>query len=164
MIEGRRAEFASWSEAAEADAQDGHWLWREKATAALRLMGKDSYSVECDGQTQGLMLVDSTKFARLEVQKGRDLVYIELLATAPWNRTNLIANARFKGVGRVLVSEALSLSFDLGSRGRLGLHSLAGSESWYRDVAGFTDVAFDADKGMRYFEATEAQAAAFFAD
>jgi hypothetical protein len=165
MLESRRAEFESWGAAAEGDAQDSHWQWAEKAVDASTSMADETYAVECAGETQGLMLVTSAAFARLEVQRGREIVYIELLATAPWNRPRVVKKeARYKGVGRVLVAEAISLSYQLEFNGRLGLHSLPQSQSWYRDVAKFTDWGYDDDKRMQYFEVTEAQAAAFLAD
>lgn len=165
MLEGRRAEFESWEAAAEGDAQDSHWQWAEKAVDASTSMADETYAVECAGETQGLMLVTSAAFARLEVQRGREIVYIELLATAPWNRPRVVKKeARYKGVGRVLVAEAINLSYQLEFNGRLGLHSLPQSQSWYRDVAKFTDLGYDDDKRMQYFEVTEAQAAAFLAD
>jgi hypothetical protein len=111
------------------------------------------------------MLVTSAAFAKMGAQRGREIVYIELLATAPWNRPRLVKDeARYKGVGRVLVAEAINLSYQLEFNGRLGLHSLPQSRSWYRDVARFTDFGYDADKRMQYFEVTEAQAAAFLAN
>lgn len=164
MLERRRADFPSWADAAAGDAQDYHWQWIDKAVKATRSMGQDTFSVECAGETQGLMLVHAPQFAKLATHKGRDLVYVELVATAPWNRPKLVPNPRYKGVGRMLIATAISLSHDLGSKGRLGLHSLPQSETWYRDVAGFSDLGHDAAKEMHYFEVTEAQAAAFLAD
>jgi len=165
MLEARRAQFGSWEAAAEGDAQDSHWQWAEKAVDASTSMADETYAIECAGETQGLMLVTSAAFARLEVQRGRAIVYIELIATAPWNRPRLVKEeARYKGVGRVLVAEAINLSYQLEFNGRLGLHSLPQSQSWYRDVAKFTDLGYDEDKRMKYFEVTEAQATAFLAD
>lgn len=162
MLEEARRQVASWDEAAQVDAQDSHWEWVDKAVEAERIMGRDTFAVECSGVTQGLMLVD-VDYGRLPDQQGKELVYIELLATAPWNRPKLHRNARYKGVGRVLVGTAISVSFDLGFGGRVGLHSLPQSESWYR-TAGFTDVKFDDAKNMRYFEITEASALLFVSD
>jgi hypothetical protein len=124
-------------------------------------MGQETFAVEGDGHTQGLMLVDLTRFGRLVPHRGRELVYIELLASAPWNRHATVTAPKYKGVGRILLATAISLSVDEGFDGRIGLHSLPQSESWYRDDAGFTDVEFDHLKKMRYFEMTAAQAAAF---
>jgi hypothetical protein len=109
------------------------------------------------------MLVD-VGFARLPEQLGRELVYVELLATAPWNRPKFVPDPRYKLVGRLLVGTAISLSVDLGLGGRIGLHSLPQSESWYQTVGGFTDVEFDADKRMRYYEMTAAAAMTFISN
>jgi hypothetical protein len=160
VLKARRAAVSSSEAAAAVNAQDSHWEWVEKALEAERVMGRDTFAVECSGETQGLMLTD-VSFGRLPVQRGLELVYIELLATAPWNRPKLVTDPRYKGVGRILVETAISLSVDLGFSGRIALHSLPQSESWYQTVGGFTDVEFDADKRMRYFEMTEADAAAF---
>lgn len=161
MLEQRRADFQNQQAAAEGNAQDSHWDWVGKAKDARRAMGQETFAVECDGHTQGLMLVDLTRFARLEPHKARELVYIELLASAPWNRHRTVAGPKYKGAGRILLGAAISLSAAEGFEGRIGLHSLPQSESWYHQEAGFTDVEFDHLKKMRYFEMTAAQAAAF---
>src|SRR6266566_9712368 len=50
----RRADFATWDEAAEGNVQDEHWEWTENATQSLSY---EKFVVECDGVTQGMMLV-----------------------------------------------------------------------------------------------------------
>jgi hypothetical protein len=164
MLENRRSEFESWAEAAEANAQDSHWKWVEKARDAACSLQYETFAIECVGETQGLMLVDVTKFARVDGQQGRELAYIELLATAPWNRPKFVPTPRYKGIGRVLLGTAITLSVELGFKGRIGLHSLPQSESWYKSEAGFTDGGYDSAKNMRYFEMTEVQAAAFISE
>lgn len=161
MLARRRAEFPNWLAAAAGDAQDSHWDWIDKALQARRSLLQDTFAVECASKTQGLMLIQAPQFAKLAAHKGRELVYVELLATAPWNRKKLVPEPIYKGVGRMLIATAISYSCDLGSKGRLGLHSLPQSESWYRDVAGFSDLGYDPLKEMQYFEATEGQAAAY---
>lgn len=156
-----RSRLSSWTAAADANVQDSHWDWVKKAMRATQVLAYETFAVECNGCTQGLMLVDTTKFARLEHQRGKELVYIELVATAPWNRPQLVTQPQYKGVGRVLIGTAISLSYDLEFKGRVGLHSLPQSETWYREHAGFTDLGIDAPKEMRYFEMTEEQASAF---
>lgn len=160
-LKGARNEHSSWKAAADANVQDSHWDWVNKAKRATQELAYETFAVECNGCTQGLMLVDITKFARLEHQRGKELVYVELLATAPWNRPQLVLRPQYKGVGRVLIGTAISLSYDLEFKGRVGLHSLPQSESWYREHAGFTELGIDAAKRMRYFEMTEEQASAF---
>lgn len=164
MLERRRAEFKNHQNAAGGNVQDSHWDWVGKAKDARRAMGQETFAVECNGHTQGLMLVDLTRFARLDPHRGRELVYIELLATAPWNRYGTVADPKYKGVGRILIASAISLSIHEGFEGRIGLHSLYQAESWYREEAGFTDVEFEHLKKMRYFEMTAVQAAAFVKD
>jgi len=163
MLAKRGAEVHSLAEAANANVQDARWDWVGKAKVAAMMMGQETFAVEC-GETQGLMLVNLNGFGQIEVQKGRELIYIELLATAPWNRHKLVASPRYKGVGRILIATAISLSIDSGFHGRLGLHSLPQSESWYRNEAKFTDLGLDAPKRMHYFEVTVDQAKAFLED
>lgn len=161
MMERRRAEFQGPQAGAAANAEDSHWDWIGKAQAARNMMGWETFAVECDGHTQGLMLLDLTRFAKLDPHAGRELVYIELLASAPWNRHRTVPEPKYKGAGRILIATAISLSVDEGFEGRIGLHSLPLAESWYREEAGFTDVEFDHLKKMRYFEMTAAQATSF---
>lgn len=161
ILEARRADFENSQAAATGNVQDSHWDWVGKAKFARRAMGQETFAVECDGHTQGLMLIDLMHYALLDPHRGRELVYIELLASAPWNRYATVESPKYKGVGRILVAIAISLSVNEGFKGRIGLHSLPQSESWYRGEAGFTDVEFDHLKNMRYFEMTVVQAAAF---
>src|SRR5258706_1341 len=81
-------------------------------------------------------------------------------ATALWNRFRLVPEPQFKGIGRLLLAAAISLSVSEEFAGRIGLHALPQAESWYRDVCGMTDLGIDGT-GMRYFEMTEAQAQTF---
>jgi len=161
-LSGRREEFSDQVAAGAANVQDWHWKWVEKAIHARKTMAQETFAVECDGHTQGLMLVDMNKYARLPPHKGREIVLVDLLATAPWNRHKTVEKPKYKGVGQILIGTAIGLSLDSGFEGRIGLDSLPQSESWYRDH-GFTDVEFDYAKKMRYFEMTAAQAAAFIA-
>ena len=156
-----RASVATWAEAAALDAQDSHWEWKEKAIEAENTLGEEAYALEAAGQTQGLMLI-SVQFGRLPTQRGRELVYVELVSTAPWNRSKLVKDPRYKGVGIALLGTAITKSVELGFSGRIGLHSLQQSESWYQGIEELTDVDYDTAKKMRYFEMTEAGATAFF--
>jgi len=140
--------------------QDAHWEWARKAHAIQGRLDWQSFAVEADGVTQGLMFVRTQGFARELSQLGKPLALIELLATAPWNRPTLVPVARFKGIGRFLLAAAISLSVHEEFAGRIGLHALPQAESWYRDVCGMTDLGIDQTR-MRYFEMTEAQARAF---
>jgi hypothetical protein len=157
----------SQDEVAAYDLQDAHWEWDSKVNIQRSYLR--TFSVSCDGQTQGLMRVSLDRDARMMVRSSgnlnRKLIYIDLIATAPWNRPRLMGGiARYRGVGRVLLTAAISLSFEEECEGRIGLHSLPQSESWYRDC-GMTDIGLDPNYypkyPLRYFEMTEAQARAF---
>ena len=64
------------------------------------------------------------------------VLYVDYLESAPWNyepfvRPNL---PRYRGVGGILIGEAIRISLAGGLRGRLGLYSLPGSEGFYTRI------------------------------
>jgi len=155
----RNADFPDWGASAEGNAQDSHWAWDEIMKSTLAY---ENFVIECAGLTQGIMNVNiATRFATLPPHKGRELAYIDRIATAPWNRHKLHPKPKYMGVGRTLFATCVSLSIDLEFGGRVGLHSLEQSETWYRDELGLTDCGFDETEEMRYFEMTEEQAIEF---
>lgn len=144
--------------------QHGHWDWDTKWSHFSAQLSYQSLAIECNGQTQGMMIVNTIKRCRIQQQANKHLVYVEYLEAAPWNRKNLANLTRFKGVGTVMIAAAIQLSIDEGNHGRLGLHSLPQADTFYRDKCGMTDLGPDASYDphpLRYFEMTEAQAAAF---
>lgn len=144
--------------------QNRHWNWREKSEAMNGLLCSQGFSLVCDGVTQGLIAVNMVSHhCRLPEQQGKDLVYIDLLENAPWNRSELLFRPiKFKGVGTMLMAAAIELSREQGFKGRLGLHALPQSERWYRETCGMTDMGIDQHaQGLRYFEMTAQQASAF---
>jgi hypothetical protein len=117
--------------------------------------------VECGGQIQGLMLIAGGKDCRIQSQKGKNLVYVDYLSVAPWNSKASTVNPKYNMVGKVLLQAAIELSDDEGFKGRIGLHSLPQSETWYSNI-GMTDLGKDvAYLNLRYFEMTPEQATAF---
>ncbi len=93
---------------------------------------------------------------------GKPLVYVDYIATAPWNLRSLTDTPRYRGVGKVLIEAAITFSRDCGMGGRIGLHALPQAESFYRDTCGMTDLGEDANEyDLRYFEMDESQVAAF---
>jgi hypothetical protein len=158
----RLATIATQEGVAAAQLQDFHWKWPEKAAATEVRADFESFAVEAWGVTQGLMLVSLNARARAAGQQNAHLVYVELVATAPWNREGLTERPKYKGIGRLLLAAAVSLSVNQEFGGRVGLHALPQSESWYGQICGMTDLGLDAThQGLRYFEMTEAQAKAF---
>jgi hypothetical protein len=162
--------WSTWAEAYfekfnnEPPDESGHWKWRDKAAYIEGQLAYQSFSITCEGQTQGLMILSEGN-GHLDTQKGHALTYVDMIAAAPWNRASFKKHkTRFTGVGSVLINVAIQVSIDCGFEGRIGLHSLKQSEKWYRDHCGMTDIGIDQHKqGLRYFEMTPAQAKTFIA-
>ncbi len=94
--------------------------------------------------------------------RARTCVYIDRLATAPWNRPRFVTDPKYKGVGQLLFAAAVNLSLDEGLEGRIGLHALPNAEGFYRDVMELTDFGSDQQcYGLCYFELSSNQAATF---
>ena len=145
--------------------QSRHWDWRRKVTALKEMLANPCFSIVCDGLTQGMMIVDTVKGrCRIESQEGQHLVYVAFVENAPWNRAELFAPPRYRGVGSILIKTAVALSEDLEFYGRIGLHSLPQANDFYANTCGMTDIGADPEYGgLRYFEMTPEQARAFVA-
>jgi hypothetical protein len=142
--------------------QSRHWDWRAKLAAIEQLLANQAFSIVCGGQTQGLMIINLTTAARVDSQRGKPLVYIEYLENAPWNRPELFAAPRYRGVGSILVRTAIQCSIDEEFKGRISLHSLPQADNFYRSTCGMTDLGPDpAYYDLRYFEMTPEQAKIF---
>ena len=145
--------------------QSRRWDWRRKVEAIQEMLANPSFSIVCDGLTQGMMIVDTVKGrCRIDSQEGRHLVYVAFVENAPWNRAELFDSPRYRGVGSILIRTAVALSEDLEFNGRIGLHSLPQANDFYANTCGMTDLGADPDYGgLRYFEMTSEQARDFVA-
>lgn len=114
-----------------ADQPDRYWIWDYKLRQADRDTRYETYAVEVDSLTQGLMFLE-TQWHRSQLPQQYPLVYVEALAAAPWNRQLLEDPPYFRGVGQTLLLFARQRSLELGYGGRVGLHALPGSEGFYR--------------------------------
>lgn len=142
----------------KSEEDDRAWDWGAKFMN-YHYTSDEYYAIECEGRTQGLMLLD-TDFHR--TRKGnKNLVYVHFLATAPWNRKRLMKAPRFSFVGPLLLRHALVRSEELGYRFRLGLHSLPGSETWYERLQLLDYGPDETYNGLKYFEFTEEGGRAF---
>jgi hypothetical protein len=143
--------------------QDLHWAWDKKTDWSRSLLSLQRFAITCGGALQGLMLVNLTKLtARLPSQRGKDLAYIEYVSTAPWNRPEIAGVQQFHGIGINMVRAAIELSRNEGFHGRVGLHALSQSASFYNEICGMSDLGPDRHyDDLNYFEMTTAQADAF---
>lgn len=144
------------------NVEDAHWLWPEKVIDRAGQLQWNSYAVRCNGKTQGLMFIDLLRRCRHASQLNEHLVYIDLVSTAPWNRARLVSNPLYRGVGIVLITEAILQSLDEDFDGRIGLHALPGSEPWYRQELNMESLGPDPTyHGLHYFEMTKDRATEF---
>jgi hypothetical protein len=145
-----------------AHLEHGHWHWEAKVADSARLLSCPTLAIECEGETQGLMLLRSDgNFSQLPSEKGKPLVYVTYLATAPWNLAAIVEKPRFGGIGTVMLSAAVQFSLDVEFKGRIGLHSLPQSEGFY-ECHGLQDLGVDPDKEhLKYYELSPEAAAKF---
>lgn len=136
--------------------QSLHWNW-EKKLDELKLLEAKGFGVLCEDEWQAAMMTKSaSQVSRLPKTRGKPLIYIDYLETAPWNwkLTALQQRGKFGGLGPLMVRQAIVQSIEEGFRGRVGLHALPQAESFYTQL-GMEKVAFDAAKKLWYHELTE---------
>lgn len=141
--------------------QHFHWDWGAKSFN-LQLLAYRCLGIECSGKWQGLLMVKlSGQVARLDPDKGKDLVYIDYVESAPWNLPMMVDTPIYN-VGPVLMRAAVQLSYDEGFHGRIGLHALPQAENFYRNICGMRDCGPDASyHDLVYYEMTNEIAASF---
>lgn len=143
--------------------QSRYWNWREKLKSLQGMLANPSFSIVCNGLTQGMMIVDTVRYrCRIDSQTGQHLVYVKYVENAPWNRPGLLISPRYRGVGSILIRAGIALSVDMGFHGRIGLHSLPQANNFYAQTCGMMDLGPDLDyENLHYFEMTPQQARAF---
>jgi hypothetical protein len=142
--------------------EDITWDWRQFNAIFAARSGCHGLAIECDGRTQGLMLIDTENHASRLDPKGEAIAYVELLTSAPWNRGTFIPTPQFALTGYALIATAISISRSNSLDGRVGLHSVSGSVSFYANKCGMTSFGADArKKGLVYFEMSTEQSDVF---
>jgi GNAT superfamily N-acetyltransferase len=111
--------------------EDSHWDWHKKYRFYKQDPTYEMYSIELEQIAQGLIIIE-IDFHRSRCDPGKPIVYVDFLATAPWNRQSLENPPRYRGVGSALLEYARIRSCELEYQGRLGLHSLSGAENFYK--------------------------------
>jgi GNAT superfamily N-acetyltransferase len=131
--------------------EDKYWDWVLKKRMSLNNENYESYAIEYEERTQGLMWIE-TQWHRSQVEVERRIVYVEALATAPWNRRTIQQPPELKGVGTLLLNFARRRSLDLGYEGRISLHALPEAQRFY-DSRNMMNFGPDPDKeDLIYFE------------
>jgi hypothetical protein len=137
---------------------DSHWDWSE--------LIEDCYSQP--NVYEGYHIYEETllhALAQFKVSSATNSDFqpalsVEFLATAPWNRGH---KGMRRNVGTVLIGYAVRRSRELGSHGRIGLHALPTSESFYEQTIGMSKRAdFGHNTGLTWYEFNERQALEFY--
>jgi hypothetical protein len=140
-----------------------HWDWTTKE-ADLRVLAFNFVGIRCQGELQGLMKLSLVgHVSRHPAEKGKPLVYVDYLETAPWNIKSLMKalgkTPQFAAVGSRLIQAAAQKSVEEGFKGRIGLHSLSASERFYQETCGMTALERDiAKEHLMWYEFTPQQA------
>jgi hypothetical protein len=130
---------------------DAFWDWVRKQRLSTDESGYEAYAVEVESLTQGLLWLETQRH-RSQIAATQRLVYIAAIASAPWNRRLLNPEPYLYGVGTLLLQFARRRSLELGYGGRIGLHALPGSESFY-EAQNMLDGGADPDyDDMIYYE------------
>lgn len=144
-----------------------HWDWSRKAPQLSRLVAC-GFGLVCEGTWQGVMLTKTAGYnAVTGADKGKSLVYVDFVETAPWNWTirPIGQDQRYRGIGSLLIRESIEQSIQEGFHGRVGLHSLPQTEQFYGSTCRMTRVGPDPHKqNLVYFEFTRQQAERFLSE
>lgn len=133
------------------EEEDAYWDWVKKERLYASSSSFEKYAIECEQMTQGLMMIE-TQGHRSWFDADQRIVYVDFLATAPWNRLSFQSPPNYRTVGSILLKFARYRSQELGYGGRVGLHALSRAKPFYEKV-GMIDCGEDAEKeNLPYFE------------
>jgi hypothetical protein len=138
-----------------------HWDWDEKSHD-LKFTAYRCLGIRYEDEVQGLMMISTLAVeGRLPVHKGKPVLYVKYIESAPWNLKGYVsADARFGGIGVSLIRAAIAVSLEEEFRGRIALHSLPQSEPFYGRF--MEDLGIDPNvEKLRYFEMSEERALKF---
>ena len=113
--------------------EDKGFGWRLKQRLINQRPQHEGYAIECDGLTQGLMVID-IRGRYSEFTRGKRVVLVELLAAAPWNRATIQRPRDYKLVGCSLLLFSRRRSREVGYSGRIGVFALPGAISFYEQM------------------------------
>src|ERR1022692_3278108 len=82
-----------------------HWNWDEKSHY-LKFTAYRCLGIRYDNEVQGLMMISTLAVeGRLPIHKGKPVLYVKYIESAPWNLKGYMgAEARFGGIGISLIS------------------------------------------------------------
>jgi len=133
-------------------ALDADWEW-------LRDFDRDEWRLEFE--TYALIEPSGLVHGLITLELLADVVYVEGLAAAPWNREGPVPR-QILGCGSELMKHAVRVSLARGYEGRLALHSLEdpSTVNFYRQRIRMTELRVEpvGETMLRYFELSSKQA------
>jgi len=124
------------------DEPDSHWKWREIISY---YQNDPKWVARCvrtgDGAIQGALLL--RKMVKSVLEPGKKAVFIDRVATAPWNRDKLAKTPHFRGVGAGFALYSIVLSYSQGFGGRVNLQAVANED--FHAKQGFEPTAIQQD-------------------
>lgn len=103
---------------------DFHWEWRELVSAFQNKPAFRARCVRCSrGRVHGAILLRVD--AKSALDPGERAVFVDRIATAPWNRDQVATIPLFRGIGTGLLAYTIALSYSLGFGGRVSLIPIA---------------------------------------
>jgi hypothetical protein len=143
-------------------APDAHWDWTKKRESILEASHR-MYALVARDSVEALMYLDLSAYSLVRKKPVTNIVYVDYLAVAPWNRAAIQQRPRFKGLGTIMLGIAVSISLEEEMDGRCGLHSLPQSEGFYTRV-GMKDTGLIDEHNLKYFEFEPEAARKFLKD
>lgn len=129
--------------------EDHHWDWFTKSA----LYNSDSFHwffLQIDNSPQAACLIYQPETSALE---NRKIFYVKFLAVAPWNRSCLIREREYKGIGTILLKAALKYCIDeLKLSPGFSLHSLPQATGYYEKLKMLHVEAHNDKDGLLYYE------------
>ncbi|QEL16706.1 hypothetical protein [Limnoglobus roseus] len=81
--------------------QHFHWSWARKALQTSGMLAYRAFGIKFKRQMQGLMMVElASHVARLDPDKGKPLVYVDYVETAPWNAREFTSSPTYNREAR----------------------------------------------------------------
>ena len=135
----------------ESEQPDKDWPWEYKLRQAQQETRLEAYALEVERFAHGLLYLE-TQWHRSGLPQRYPLVYVQALASAPWNRKAMEDPPYLRGVGTMLLLFARERSEQLGYQGRVALHALPEAAGFYERL-GMPEYGPDPDQeGLIYFE------------
>ncbi|EMO66411.1 hypothetical protein LEP1GSC132_2462 [Leptospira kirschneri str. 200803703] len=141
--------------------EDIGWDWTSKALSKYN----NNYlwsSLVIDDISEGIIICNHPENSKIYEY---NIIYIDYLATAPWNRNSVLGVGKYIGIGTLLLKASIKYGLkQFNYIPGFNLHSLSRAENYYRKI-GMRDLGIDDKKnGLRIFEMEKEGCELFLSD